>query len=89
MDLSKVNLISLWTVAGGTLMASLWLFTNIAWAEDISRIEARLIKQELRELRADLKQATDPQHIEDIKDDIQEALDDLCDIKPNDRECNK
>ena len=89
MDLSKLNVVAVWTGVVSTATACLWLFTNIAWAEDVDRIEARLIKQELRQLRDALRHATDPAHIEDIKEDIREAIDDLCDVKPNDRECNQ
>ena len=88
MDFSKVNLMSMWTVIIATLTASLWMFTNIAWASDISRIEARLIKSDLRELRAELKAEDDESARARLEQDIQEALDALCDVKPEDRECH-
>jgi len=87
VDPSRVNLMSMWTVIIATLTASLWMFTNIAWASDISRMEARLIKSDLRELRAELKVEDDESAQERLERDIQEAIDDLCDVKPEDREC--
>lgn len=67
--------------------AVLWLFTNMAWASDIDRMEARMIRQELRELRKELREATDPSYQQSLREDIQEAIDDLCEVKPDDREC--
>jgi hypothetical protein len=63
------------------------MFTTFASAADVERIEARLIKQELRELRAELAEAVDSAYREAIMEDIEEAIDDLCMIKPDDREC--
>lgn len=88
MDFSKVNLMSMWTVIIATLSASLWMFTNIAWASDIDRMEARLIKGDLRELRAALKVEVSESARERLEQDIQEAIDELCDVKPDDRECS-
>lgn len=92
MEASKVNIMSLWSVVIATLTASLWLFANIAWAADIERIESRLIKRDLRDLRAELvvAQAENREKaIELLEEDIQDAIDALCDIKPEDRECKK
>lgn len=92
MEASKVNLMSLWTVVAATLTASLWLFANIAWASDIERIEARLIKRDLRDLRAELviaKSEGREKAVELLEADIQDAIDALCDVKPNDRECDQ
>ena len=79
---------SLWSVVTISLGASLWVFTNIAWAADIERIESRLIKADLRELRRDLDEAQSEETKDRIRNDIEDALDDLCNIKPDDRECN-
>jgi len=90
MEASKVNIMSLWTVVAATLTASLWLFANIAWASDIERIESRLIKRDLRDLRAELALAEEQgrdRAADLIREDIQDAIDALCDIKPDDREC--
>ena len=65
----------------------LWLFTNIAWASDIERLEARMIKAQLREVRAELRAESNPQYQEDLKEEIEELIDDLCEVKPDDREC--
>lgn len=70
-----------------TAAACVWMFTTFASAADVERIEVRLIKQELRDLRNELRHATDPDHIQSIQRDIEEAIDDLCTIKPDDREC--
>ena len=54
-----LNIASIWAALVTTGTAMLWLFTNIAWASDIDRIEVRLIKQEIRELRTELRETQD------------------------------
>lgn len=81
------NIASIWAALVTTGTAMLWLFTNIAWASDIDRIEVRLIKQELRELRAELRETIDSAYREALEEAIEEAIDDLCYIDPEDREC--
>lgn len=83
-----LNIASIWAALVATGSAMLWLFTNIAWASDIDRIEARLIRQEIRELREELKHATDDAHRRHLEEYIQQAIDDLCEVAPEDRECN-
>lgn len=79
----KINLVLISSTAGVVV----WMFTTFASAADVERIEVRLIKQELRELRKELMTVTDPAHRETLQEYIQEAIDDLCSIKPDDREC--
>ena len=81
------NLTSLWSIVSVTAAACLWVFTNIAWASDVERIEARMIKQDLRELRKDLKAAETEEGKELLREDIEDAIDALCRIEPDDREC--
>jgi len=83
------NLISLWSVVSVTATASLWLFTNIAWASDVERLEARMIKSDLRDLRKDEKEAETNEGKVLLSEDIEDAIDDLCRIEPEDRECKK
>lgn len=83
----KVNLALLWTVLTATLGSSLWIYNNIAWASDVNRIEVRLIKRDLRELRHELEHEHDPDDRRAIEIEIEELLDDLCTISPEDREC--
>lgn len=88
MNLQKINIASVWSALVATGMAMLWLFQNIAWASDIDRIEVRLIKRELRDLREELTHATDEAHKRHLEEYIEEAIDDLCAIEPEDRECS-
>ena len=83
----NINLGLLWTVVVATLSGSLYLFNNIAWSSDVDRIEVRLIKRDLRDLREELEHEVDPEDREDLQRDIEELLDDLCDLNPEDREC--
>lgn len=83
----KLNLALLWTVLTATMGSSLWIYNNIAWASDVDRIEVRLIKSDLRDLRRELRDETDPDMREYLKREIEEVIDDLCSIKPDDREC--
>ena len=84
---TDLNIASIWTALGATGTAMLWIFNNIAWSSDLERIEVRLIKQELRELRRELQEADDEDYRQSLREDIQEVIDDLCFIKPDDREC--
>ena len=83
----KINLALIWTVLTATMASSLWIFNNIAWASDVSRIEARLIKRDLRDLKNELERESDPDEREEIRREIEETLDDLCQIEPEYREC--
>ena len=83
----NLNIASIWAALVATGSAMLWLFTNIAWASDIEAIEARLIKQDIRELRREMKDA-DTATLEYLREEIEELIDELCNIRPNDRECN-
>lgn len=82
----KLNLALLWTVLTATMGSSLWIYNNIAWASDVNRIEARLIKRDLRDLRREMENA-DAEDRADIQREVEELLDDLCQIEPEYREC--
>jgi len=81
------NLTSLWGVVSVTAAACLWVFTNIAWASDVERVEARLIKSDLRELRKEASQVEAEEAKVLLQEDIEDAIDALCRIEPKDREC--
>ena len=86
---SLINLALLWTAVAGSASGMVYVTTTFAASEDVHRIEVRLIKRDLRELRHDLVEATDPAHIEDIEEEIEELIDDLCMVAPDDRECKQ
>lgn len=68
--------------------AVLWLFTNMAWASDIQKIEVRLIKQDIREIRRELAAHTeDEATLRYLQEELEELIDELCAVKPDDREC--
>ena len=83
----KINLALLWGAVLSTMSGSLWVFNNIAWASDVENIEVRLIKRELRELRYELQREHDPELVHMIEEAIEELIDELCIIRPEDREC--
>lgn len=86
----KLNLALLWTVLTATLGSSLWIFNNIAWASDIQKIEVRLIKQDIREIRREIAAHTeDEATLEYLRHELEELIDELCLVKPDDRECKK
>jgi uncharacterized protein involved in exopolysaccharide biosynthesis len=78
---------SIWAIMAATASGMIYVTTNFASAADVERIEYRLIKQELRELRRELEAAEDPEMRARIQMDIEEVIDDLCIIAPEDREC--
>lgn len=81
------NIASIWAALVTTGTAMLWLFTNIAWAADLDRIEIRLIKQEIREIRHDLSEVDDEEMQAYLEAELEELIDVLCTMKPDDREC--
>ena len=84
-----IGLTALWGAVSGTALACLWLFTNIAWAADVEAIEVRLLKQEIREIRREMRDHPHDEEVLDyLKRDLQEVIDELCIIRPDDRECN-
>ena len=85
--MTKITIGSIGTLIVSTALGSLWFFQNIAWASDIDRIEVRLIKRDLRDLRRELQDEQDPEDRYRLEQYIQELLDDLCRISPGDREC--
>ena len=83
------NITSLWSIVSVTAAASLWVFTNIAWASDVSRIESRIIKADIRMMRKDLADVQSEEAKRFLREDIEDAIDALCRIDPTDRECKK
>ena len=90
-SMEKLGFNSLWTALAGTAVAVVYMFTTFASAADvkevkdqISSIEVRLIKADIRELRVWIRDhPTDAR----AKDDLAELIDDLCTLAPRDREC--
>lgn len=88
----KLNLALLWTVLTATLGSSLWIYNNIAWASDIIKIEVRLIKQDIREIRREIELHGEDEatlHVKYLKEELEKLIDELCNIKPDDRECQR
>ena len=85
MNWEKIfGLSSLGTLAAGML----WLFSNMAWASDITAIEVRLIKQDIRDVRHQIRELTeDEATVTYLKQELEELIDEFCYIKPHDREC--
>lgn len=82
---------SLWTVLAGTAVAVVYMFSTFASAADVKEvkdqitvIEVRLIKADIRELRAWIREHPNDDR---AKDELEEMIDDLCTLAPKDREC--
>ena len=85
----KINLALLWTALVGTMTGSLWVWNNIAWASDIEKIEVRLIKQDIREIRREISMlGEDEATLEYLEEELEILIDELCAIAPEDRECS-
>lgn len=87
----KINLALLWTVLTATLGSSLWIFNNIAWASDIEKIEIRLIKQDIREIRREIASYSEDEatlHVKYLMEELEVLIDELCAVAPEDRECS-
>lgn len=84
----NLNIASIWTALVATGTAMLWLFNNIAWASDITRIEVRLIKQDIREIRREISTlGPDEATLAYLQQELEELIDELCAVAPEDREC--
>lgn len=79
----KINL----TLIAATASAVIYMFTTFASASDVERIEVRLLKADIREMRRELSYAENERYKESLREDIAEAIAELCEIRPNDREC--
>lgn len=75
---------TVWTMLTGTVMAMVYIFTTFASASDVERIEVRLLKQDIREIRRELREYPNDQRLQDA---LAEAIDELCTVRPEDREC--
>jgi hypothetical protein len=85
----NLNLSLLWAAVLTTLSGSLWLFTNIAWASDITAIEIRLIKQDIREIRREISMLeSDEATLKYLEEELEILIDELCQLSPEDRECS-
>jgi deoxyribodipyrimidine photolyase len=82
-----VNVGLLWAAVVASASGMVYVTTNFASAADVERIEYRLIKQELRDLRRELDHENNEEIKERIREDIEDVIDDLCMIAPDDREC--
>ena len=87
-SLSRWHLSILWSVIVGTAASCFWVFNNIAWASDVARIEIRLIKQDIREIRKEIALHTeDEATLRYLEEELEELIDELCQVSPEDREC--
>lgn len=88
MTKPSLNLSLLWSAITGTVVAMLWITTNFASASDLERIEYTLLKQEIRAIRKELINTDIADKVREyLEDDLQDAIDALCRIEPEDREC--
>lgn len=80
----NVTLATVWAAITGTFTAVVYMFTTFASAADVERIEVRLVKADIREVRRELRNYPDDAR---LRDELEELIDELCTIKPDDREC--
>ena len=83
----NLNLVALWGVVTSTALGVLWMFSTFASASEVSDIKYMLLKQEIRELRQAITSEQDPRLRGYLSEDLQKAIDALCRIAPDDREC--
>lgn len=90
-DIMKAAGIATVTLASAIAFA----FSTFATAADVEKvyseinnIEVRLIKQDIREIRRELKLNHLDQELQEfLEDQLQESIIELCLRKPNDKEC--
>lgn len=95
----NVNISTIWTMLAGTVLAVVYMFNTFATAAEVSegfrlinirfdKTSYRLIKSSLRDLRKELRDSTLSNEARNFYElDIEELIDDLCLIQPEDREC--
>jgi len=79
-----INLASIWAALTGTALGVVYMFNTFASAADVERIEVRLVKADIREVRKELREYPDDER---LREELEELIDDLCSMKPDDREC--
>ena len=70
-----------------TVVAVAYMFTNFVSASDFNELNHTFIKSEIREIRKELREETDPNIREYLEEDLEELIDYLCRVSPEDREC--
>ena len=83
----NIQLKTVWTMLTSTVLAVIYMFSTFASAADVERIEVRLLKADIREMRRELITAQDPAYESRLREDIAEAIAELCELRPQDREC--
>ena len=81
--LDKINI----ALVAAVSSACVYMFSTFASAADVERIEVRLLKADIREMRRELSHATDAAYREALREDIAEAIAELCELRPSDKEC--
>lgn len=79
----KVNL----GMITATAAAVVWMFTTFASAADVQDIQYTILKREIRELRKEIRTERSEVAKRFLQEDLQDAIDKLCRIVPEDREC--
>ena len=89
----NITMGTVWTMLVGTAMAVVYMFNTFAKASDVKdsfdKIDYRMIKSDIREIREDLRGDDLSAEIRTIYEtDLEDLINELCLIQPLDRECN-
>lgn len=70
-----------------TVIAVAYMFTTFVTASDFEDLSHTVLKREIRDLKKEIREEQSPEVKEYLEDDLQELIDKLCRMSPEDREC--
>lgn len=89
MKYERTNLASIWTMLSGVVMVVAYMFNTFATAADVDEIKYMVLKSEIRSLRKDIANEQSSELKTYFQQDLQDAIDALCRVAPQDRECKR
>ena len=83
----KINLALAVTMITSIAIGIAYVFTNFVTVSDFNDLNHTFLKGEIREIRKELREEDDPVIREYLENDLEELIDKLCRMSPEDREC--
>jgi len=70
-----------------TVVAVAYMFSTFVTASDFQELSHTFLKREIRELKREIREEEDEVIKEYLEEDLEELIDRLCRMVPDDREC--
>lgn len=72
-----------------TVVAVAYMFTTFVTTSDFDDLNFTILKREIRDIKREIREEHDPEIREYLKEDLDELIDKLCRLEPDDRECER